>query len=107
MTNRKDAMKFMEVMKRNFSAITSEQAEALLRIAARVHTLAEQYRNGRIDSDEWEKRSGKCEAQIHGILDPLGATFRVNGDPRGYAVYIQMLDGSSNSFGGRANGYGI
>ena len=28
-------------------------------------------------------------------------------DPRGYAVYIDLPDGSYNSFGGRENGYGI
>ncbi len=28
-------------------------------------------------------------------------------DPRGYAVYLDLPDGSYNSFGGREYGYGI
>jgi hypothetical protein len=28
-------------------------------------------------------------------------------DPRGYAVYLDLPDGSYNSFGGRECGYGI
>ena len=30
-----------------------------------------------------------------------------NSDPRGYAVYLDLPDGSYNGFGGRECGYGI
>jgi len=42
------------------------------------------------------------------VLDRSGLILNhFENDPRGYAVYIDLPDGSYNSFGGRENGYGI
>ena len=48
------------------------------------------------------------EDKVRSILARAGmALNHFNGDPRGYAVYIDLPDGSYNSFGGREHGYGI
>ena len=48
------------------------------------------------------------EDKVRSILARAGmALNHFNGDPRGYAVYIDLPNGSYNSFGGREHGYGI
>jgi len=48
------------------------------------------------------------EDQVRAVLGRAGLKLNhFNGDPRGYAVHIDLPDGSYNSFGGRENGYGI
>jgi hypothetical protein len=55
-----------------------------------------------------EKRMQNLEDKVRSILVRAGmALNHFNGDPRGYAVYIDLPDGSYNSFGGREHGYGI
>jgi hypothetical protein len=48
------------------------------------------------------------QERIKTVLDRAGLVLNhFESDPRGYAVYIDLPDGSYNSFGGRENGYGI
>jgi len=48
------------------------------------------------------------ERRIKAVLEGAGLVLNhFNNDPRGYAVYIDLPDGSYNSFGGRECGYGI
>src|SRR5579885_888890 len=55
-----------------------------------------------------EKRMQSLEERIRTVLTRAGLSLNhFNGDPRGYAVYIDLPDGSYNSFGGREHGYGI
>ena len=71
-----------------------------------AHWRAEQYCNGRIDGDTWEKvESGieKAIKRLHGGTLPAG--FFVNSDPRGYALKInnektQIPEGLHKDWGG-------
>jgi hypothetical protein len=48
------------------------------------------------------------EAKVRTVLGRAGlALNHFNGDPRGFALYVDLPDGSYNSFGGREHGYGI
>jgi hypothetical protein len=59
-------------------------------------------------SERQEQRKQKLQQQIKTVLDRAGLVLNhFETDPRGYAVYIDLPDGSYNSFGGRENGYGI
>jgi len=59
-------------------------------------------------SERQEQRKQKLQERIKTLLDRTGLVLNhFESDPRGYAVYIDLPDGSYNSFGGRENGYGI
>jgi Ethanolamine utilization protein EutJ (predicted chaperonin) len=55
-----------------------------------------------------ERRKQNLQTRIKTVLERAGlALNHFNSDPRGYAVYLDLPDGSCNSFGGRECGYGI
>lgn len=59
-------------------------------------------------SQRQQKRLAYLDEQVNATLKRAGLSLNhLNGDPRGYAVYINLPDGYSNSFGGREHGYGI
>jgi hypothetical protein len=59
-------------------------------------------------SERQERRKQKLQERIKTVLDRAGLSLNhFESDPRGYAVYIDLPDGSYNSFGGRETGYGI
>ena len=46
--------------------------------------------------------------KVRSVLGRAGLSLNhFNGDPRGYAVYVDLPDGSYNTFGGHEHGYGI
>jgi hypothetical protein len=54
------------------------------------------------------ERAQNQEKSTRGVLEKAGLKLNhFNGDPRGYAVYIDVPDGSYNTFAGQAHGYGI
>jgi hypothetical protein len=58
-------------------------------------------------SERQEQRKQELRERIKTVLDLTGLILNhFESDPRGY-VYIDLPDGSYNSFGGRENGYGI
>jgi len=59
-------------------------------------------------TERLEQRKQKLQERIKTVLEDAGLILNhFESDPRGYAVYIDLPDGSYNSFGGRENGYGI
>ena len=55
-----------------------------------------------------ERRKQNLQTRIKSVVEHAGLVLNhVNSDPRGYAVYLDLPDGSYNSFGGRECGYGI
>ena len=59
-------------------------------------------------SERQEQRKQRLQERIKTVLEGAGLILNhFESDPRGYAVYIDLPDGSYNSFGGRENGYGI
>jgi hypothetical protein len=55
-----------------------------------------------------ERRKQDLQTRIKAVLEGTGLVLNhFNNDPRGYAVYLDLPDGSYNSFGGRECGYGI
>ena len=59
-------------------------------------------------NERQEQRKQKLQERIKRVLDRASLILNhFETDPRGHAVYIDLPDGSYNSFGGRENGYGI
>ena len=59
-------------------------------------------------SERQERQKQKLQERIKTVLEGAGLILNhFESDPRGFAVYIDLPDGSYNSFGGRENGYGI
>ena len=61
------------------------------RIEVKAHRLAEDYCNGRIESDDWqEKKENSFLKSLDKILNfkDQGIPVIINGDPRGYALKI-------------------
>lgn len=57
----------------------------------RANWNALQYCNGDIDGDQYEERQERIKASVTRLFDgKLPAGFFVNGDPRGYALKIDM-----------------
>src|SRR6266446_10593650 len=55
-----------------------------------------------------EKRMQILEDSVRTVLEREGLPLNhFNSDLRGYAVYVDLPDGSYNCFGGRDHGYGI
>jgi hypothetical protein len=62
--------------------------------------------SGLTKRQEWRKQN--LQTRIKAVLESAGLVLNhFNNDPRGYAVYLDLPDGSYNSFGGRECGYGI
>jgi hypothetical protein len=85
----------------------AHDATELCSLARALHRLNEVSCNCGLTPRQ-EKRMQNLEDKVRSILARAGmALNHFNGDPRGYAVYIDLPDGSYNSFGGREHGYGI
>jgi hypothetical protein len=59
-------------------------------------------------TERQERRRQNLQNRIKAVLEHTGlALNHFESDPRGYAVYLDLPDGSYNSFGGEECGYGI
>jgi hypothetical protein len=59
-------------------------------------------------TERQERRKQNLQTRIMAVLEGAGLVLNhFNSDPRGYAVYLDLPDGSYNSFAGRDCGYGI
>ena len=54
-----------------------------------AHHAAEQYCNGEIDSEAWDRVKDETRAKVIDALGSLPPGFFVNGDPRGYALKLE------------------
>ena len=53
-------------------------------------------------TERQERRKQNLQTRIKTVLEGAGLVLNhFNSDPRGYAVYLDLPDGSYNSFGGR------
>lgn len=85
----------------------AQDAVELCHIARSLSRLNEIACNSGL-SQRQQKRLEHLDEQVKGTLQRAGLTLNhLNGDPRGYAVYINLPDDYSNSFGGREHGFGI
>jgi hypothetical protein len=85
----------------------AHDATELCSLARSLHRLNEAACNYGL-TDRQGTRALSLEKSIRSALERAGlALNHFNGDPRGYAVYIDLPDGSYNTLGGREHGYGI
>jgi hypothetical protein len=85
----------------------AQDATELCQIARSLRQLSEIACNSGL-SRRQQKRLDRLDEQVKTVLERAGLRLNhLNGDPRGYAVYIDLPDGYSNAFGGREHGYGI
>lgn len=75
--------------------ITPEECSKIYRelknIESRGHKLAEDYCNGLIDSDDWEKHTDTIKTRLAKILpEEVLKSTKLNGDPRGY--FLKLSD---------------
>jgi hypothetical protein len=108
-TNAQEAVLFAyiaSVGKRTPREAASDAAE-LCRLAKSLSRLNEIGCNNGL-TERQEQRKQKLQERIKTVLDCTGLILNhFESDPRGYAVYLDLPDGSYNSFGGRECGYGI
>jgi hypothetical protein len=66
-------------------------AKAVHRLEVRAHRMAEQYCNGDIELEQYEKLTDGIEAALDRLLGfkAKGIPVLINGDPRGYALKIE------------------
>lgn len=62
---------------------------ALLKLEREAHKRAEDYCNGVIDSDHWDKIEERISGEVQALFNNNLKGFFVNGDPRGYALKIE------------------
>ena len=85
----------------------AHDATELCSLALALHRLNEASCNYGLTPQQ-KKRMQILEDRVRTVLGQAGLTLNhFNGDPRGYAVYVDLPDGSYNCFGGRDYGYGI
>ena len=85
----------------------AHDATELCRLANSLHRLNEIACNSGVTLRQ-ERRIHKLREETKSVLDNCGSTLNhFESDPRGHAVYIDLPDGSYNTFGGREHGYGI
>lgn len=85
----------------------AQDAAELCRLANSLSRLNEIVCNCGL-TERQERRKQNLQTRIKTVLKGAGlALNHFNSDPRGYAVYLNLPDGSYNSFGGRECGYGI
>jgi hypothetical protein len=84
----------------------AQDAAELCRLATSLNRLNEIACNSGL-TERQERRKQNLQTQIKAVLERAGLVLNhFNSDPRGYAVYLDLPDGSYNSFGGRECGYG-
>jgi hypothetical protein len=85
----------------------AQDAADLCRLANSLNRLNEIACNSGL-TERQERRMQSLQTRIKTVLERAGLVLNhFNNDPRGYAVYLDLPDGSYNSFGGRECGYGI
>ena len=85
----------------------AQDAAELCRLANSLNRLNEIACNFGL-TERQERRKQDLQTRIKTALERAGLVLNhFNSDPRGYAVYLDLPDGSYNSFGGRECGYGI
>ena len=85
----------------------AQDAAELCRFANSLNRLSEFACNSGL-TERQERRKQNLQTRIKTVLERAGLILNhFNNDPRGYAVYLALPDGSYNSFGGRECGYGI
>ena len=85
----------------------AQDAAELCRLANSLNRLNEIACNSGL-TERQERRKENLQTRIKAVLESTGLVLNhFNSDPRGYTVYLDLPDGSYNSFGGRQCGYGI
>ena len=85
----------------------AQDAAELSRLATSLSRLNEIACNSGLPERQ-ERRKQNLQSRIEAVLERSGLVLNhFSNDPRGYAVYLDLPDGSYNSFGGRECGYGI
>jgi hypothetical protein len=85
----------------------AQDAAELCRFANSLNCLNEIACNSGL-TERQERRKQNLQTRIKAVLERAGLVLNhFNSDPRGYAVYLDLPDGSYNSSGGRECGYGI
>ncbi len=85
----------------------AQDAAELCRLANSLNRLNEVACNSGL-TERQERRKQNLQTRIKAVLEQAGLVLNhFNNDPRGYTVYLDLPDGSHNSFGGRECGYGI
>lgn len=88
----------------SFVALADACAE-LWHIAEALHRWAERDCNQGLTPAE-QARVTRLEERGRAVAAGIGAGVVYNGDPRGFAVYVQLKDGASNSWD-TSRGWGI
>ena len=84
----------------------AQSAVALKHMANRLHRYAEAACNYGL-TEQQEKRVASLEKRVAKLCQDMGLTVKFNGDPRGYAVKVQLPSGRYNTWGGAEDGWGI
>jgi hypothetical protein len=85
----------------------AQDAAELCRFATSLNRLNEIACNFGL-TERQEQRKQNLQTRIKAALERAGLVLNhFNSDPRGYAVYLDLPDGSYNSLGGPECGYGI
>ena len=85
----------------------AQDAAELCRLATSLNRLNEIACNCGL-TERQEQRKRNLQTRIKAVVEHAGLVLNhFNSDPRGYAVYLDLPDGSYNTFGGRESGYGI
>ena len=85
----------------------AQDTAELCRLASSLNRLNEIACNDGL-TERQERRKQNLQTRIKTVLERAGLVLNhFNSDPRGHAVYVDLPDGSYNSFGGRECGYGI
>ena len=85
----------------------AEHAAELCRLASSLNRLNEIACYSGL-TERQERRKQNLQTRIKVVLESAGLVLNhFESDPRGYAVYLDLPDGSYNSFGGRECGHGI
>src|SRR5437016_14571470 len=97
----------MATIRKSTPLEAAQNAAELCRLANSLSHLTEIACNCGLT--EWqERRKQNLQTRIKAMLEGAGLVLNpFNNDPRGYAVYLDLPDGTYNSFGGRECGYGI
>ena len=84
----------------------AQDAAELCRLANSLNCLNEIACNSGL-TERQERRKQNLQTRIKAVLERAGLVLNhFESDPRGYAVYLDLPDGSYKSFGGRECGYG-
>src|SRR5258708_16930748 len=85
----------------------AQDAAELCRLANSLNRLNEIACNSGL-TERQQRRKQNLQTWIKAALERAGLVLNhFTSDPRGYPVYLDLPDGSYNSFGGRECGYGI